>query len=108
MLAYVGRIHNLKDLKDREASALCTRGLDPKDLKTALFCKSFLRKGEVLAYGGSIRNLKDLEEHWKAASGLILHHTWGLVYVRVRAYFGSLKCPFTDHPLDTHCEPFAL
>ena len=41
--------------------ALCTGGLDPRDLKTALFCISFLRKGEVLAYVGRIHNLKDLQ-----------------------------------------------
>ena len=35
-------------------------GLDPRDLKTALFCISFLRKGEVLAYVGRIHNLEDL------------------------------------------------
>ena len=40
---------------------LCTGGLDPKDLKTALFCISFLRKGEVLAYVGRFHNLKDLK-----------------------------------------------
>ena len=34
--------------------------LDPRDLKTALFCISFLRMGEVLAYVGRIHNLKDL------------------------------------------------
>ena len=38
---------------------LCPGGLDPRDLKTALFCISFLRKGEVLAYVGRIHNLKD-------------------------------------------------
>ena len=31
------------------------------DLKTALFCISFLRKGEVLAYVGRVHNLKDLK-----------------------------------------------
>ena len=31
-------------------------------LETALFCISFLRKGEVLAYVGCIHNLKDLKE----------------------------------------------
>ena len=36
-------------------------GLDPRDLKTALFCISFLRKGEVLAYVGRIHNLEDLK-----------------------------------------------
>ena len=39
--------------------ALCTGGLDPRDLKTALFCISFLRKGEVLAYVRLPQNLKD-------------------------------------------------
>jgi len=39
--------------------ALCTGGLDPRDLKTALLCISFLRKGEVLDYVGRIHNLKD-------------------------------------------------
>ena len=38
------------------------RGLDPIDLKTALCCISFLRKGEVLAYVGRIHNRKDLKE----------------------------------------------
>ena len=33
--------------------------MDPRDLKTALFCISFPRKGEVLAYVGRIHNLKD-------------------------------------------------
>ena len=37
------------------------RGLDPRGLKTALFCISVLRKGEVLAYVGCIHNLKDLK-----------------------------------------------
>ena len=37
-------------------------GLDPRDLKTALFCISFLRKGEVLAYVVRIHNLKDLKD----------------------------------------------
>ena len=41
--------------------ALCTGGLDPGDLKTALFCVSFLWKGGVLAYVGRIHNLKDLK-----------------------------------------------
>ena len=41
---------------------LCTGGLDPRDLKTALPCISFLRKGEVLAYVGRIHNLKDLKD----------------------------------------------
>ena len=36
--------------------------MDPRDLKTALFCISFLRKGEVLAYVGRIHNLKDLKD----------------------------------------------
>ena len=40
---------------------LCTGGLDPRDLKTALFCISFLRKGEVLAYAGLPQNQKDLK-----------------------------------------------
>jgi hypothetical protein len=44
---------------------LCTEGLDPRDLKTALFCISFLRKGEVLAYVGSIQTLKDLKDYPK-------------------------------------------
>jgi len=35
--------------------------MDPRDLKTALFCISFLRKGEVLAYVGLHHNLKDLK-----------------------------------------------
>ena len=42
--------------------ALCTGGLDPGDLATALFCISFLRKGEVLAYVWHIHNLKDLKD----------------------------------------------
>jgi len=46
VLAYVGRIYNLKDLK--------------KDL--GLCCGSRLRKGEVFAYVGSIQTLKDLED----------------------------------------------
>ena len=41
---------------------VCTGGLDPRDLKTALFCISFPRKGEVLAYVGRIHNLKDLKD----------------------------------------------
>ena len=36
--------------------------LDPRDLKTALFCISFLRKGEVLACVVRIHNLKDLKD----------------------------------------------
>ena len=32
-----------------------------RDLKTALFCICFLRKGELLAYVGSIQNLTDLK-----------------------------------------------
>ena len=34
----------------------------PRDLKTALLCGSFLRKGEVLAYVGLIHNLKELKD----------------------------------------------
>ena len=41
--------------------ALCTGGLDPRDLKRAFFCISFLRKGEVLACVG-IHNQKDLKD----------------------------------------------
>ena len=37
----------------RQLAALCAP-LSPRDPKTALFCISFLRKGEVLAYVGSI------------------------------------------------------
>ena len=37
-------------------------GLDPRDLKTALLCISFLRKGEVLAYVGRIHSLKNLKD----------------------------------------------
>ena len=46
----------------RTPRALCTEGLDPRDLKTALLCISFLRKGEVLAYAGRIHNLNDLKD----------------------------------------------
>ena len=42
--------------------ARCTEGLDPGDQKTALFCISFLRKGEVLAYVGRVHNLEDLQD----------------------------------------------
>ena len=52
-----------KFVRDSSPRALCTGGLDPRDLKTALFCISFLRKGEVLAYVGRIHNLKDLKGH---------------------------------------------
>ena len=45
--------------------------LDPRDLKTALFCISFLRKGEVLAYGGRIHNLKDLKDHRKTLAPVV-------------------------------------
>ena len=31
-------------------------------MKTALFCISFVRKGEVSAYVGRIHNLKDLKD----------------------------------------------
>ena len=34
-----------------------------RDPKTALFCISFLRKGEVLAYVGLPQILKDLKDH---------------------------------------------
>ena len=44
----------------RAARAFDYGGLDPRDLKTALFCMSSLRKGEVLAYVGRIENLDDL------------------------------------------------
>jgi len=37
------------------------KGKEPKH-HTALFCISFLRKGEVLAYVGRIYNLKDLKK----------------------------------------------
>ena len=46
-----------------------TLSLDPRDLKTALFCISFLRKGEVLAYVGSIQNLKDLKDETPKTQG---------------------------------------
>ena len=53
VLAYVGRIHNLKDHKGpRNDAGLC--------------CGSRLRKGEVFAFVGRNQNLKDL----KAAGGL--------------------------------------
>ena len=57
----------LKDLKPFSSSprAVCTGGLDPRDLKTALFCISFLRKGEVLAYVGRIHNPKELKGLFK-------------------------------------------
>ena len=61
MLAYVGRIHNLKDLEDL------------KDIKCAGLCSgSRLRKGEVFAYVGRDQNLKDLTVFvWRAdLSGL--------------------------------------
>jgi len=55
---------------------VCTAGLDPRDLKTALLCVSFLQKGEVLAHVGLHHNLKDLKQrdlnashlHWRAGS----------------------------------------
>ena len=53
VFAYVGRNQNLKDCRLPSG--------DPRDLKTALFCISLLRKGEVLAYVGSIQNLKDIK-----------------------------------------------
>ena len=47
------------------ASAITLKSATPsrltRDLKTALLCISFLRKGEVLAYVGRIHNLKDLK-----------------------------------------------
>ena len=46
----------------RNGRPLCTRGLDPRDLKTALFYISFLRKGEALVYVGLPQNLKDLKD----------------------------------------------
>ena len=42
--------------------------MDPKDLKTALFCISFLRRAEVLAYVGRIHNLKDLGQRASGGS----------------------------------------
>ena len=42
--------------------AVCTGGLDSRDLTTGLFCISFLRKGEVLAHVGLHHNLKDLKK----------------------------------------------
>ena len=52
--------------------ALCSGGLDPRNLKTALFCISFLRKGVVLAYLRRIHNLKNLkrwaEGHWESST----------------------------------------
>jgi len=61
VLAYVGRIHNLKDLEDL------------KDLKGAGLCSGTrLQKGEVFAYVGRNQNLKDLKVCvWRAdLSGL--------------------------------------
>jgi hypothetical protein len=66
--------------------SLCTGGLDPRDLKTALLRISFLRKGEVLAYVGRIHNLKDLidlkkwGEELRGLAGLVIrlvHSSWG-------------------------------
>jgi hypothetical protein len=66
--------------------AVYTGELDPRDLKTALLCISFLRKGEVLAYVGRNQNLKDL-----------------------KGTFVSLHMPvFKDHRLAARREPSAL
>ena len=46
-------------------------GLDPRDLKTALVCTSFLRKGEVLAYVGLPQNLQDLKGCPSSGQGVI-------------------------------------
>ena len=54
------------------ARALCTGGLDPRDPKTAPFCISFLRKGEVLAYVGLPQNLKDLKKAAPDAHGAVV------------------------------------
>ena len=52
--------------------AFCTGGLDPRYLTTALSCRSFPRKGEVLAYVGRNQTLKDL------TAGLCLYLSlWG-------------------------------
>jgi len=42
----------------------------------ALFCISFLRKGEELAYVGSIQNLKDLKDHCPLFR---VHNSWCIV-----------------------------
>ena len=57
MLAYVGRIHNIKDLNRKDAR---------------LYCGSRLRSGEVFAYVGSIQNLKDLKDRKSLRSGVRL------------------------------------
>ena len=73
-------------------------------MKTALFCISFLRKGEVLAYVGRIHNLKDLKDHLQKPA-----LTWG-PGVRVSAFpdGDTSYAPLEDHPLATQCEPSAL
>ena len=48
---------------------LRTGGLDPRDLKTALSCISFLRKGVVLAYVGLPQNLKDWRDRGRRLQG---------------------------------------
>ena len=69
MTTYMGRAtrkegsHSLGEGAYMAAVFVCTGGLDPRGLKTALFCISFLRKGEMLAYVGHIHNLKDLIDH---------------------------------------------
>ena len=81
--------------------ALCTGELDPRDLKTALFCTSFLRKGEVLAYVGLPPNLKDLKG-WR---GL----TWeedALIWDRSRVVYHRVYFSIRRHffPIGGRCE----
>ena len=67
MRKFQAKTTNSKKMKEKnlfpDESLQCpTGGPDPRVLKTALFCISFLRKGEVLACVGSIQNLKDLKD----------------------------------------------
>ena len=74
MLTYVGRIHNLKDLKNVPlgvawfpslacSGRVCELINKPFPRKDAgLCCGSRLREGEVFSYVGRNQNLKDLKD----------------------------------------------
>jgi len=77
MSAYIGCSKNLKDLKDRFLLIADWRAGSSRS-ETALFCGSFLRKGEVFAYLGRNQNLKDLKRAGSSRSSAAIRKEAGL------------------------------